>query len=111
MHHICLEVDDIEAALSRLRAHGVQLINQTPTIGTGGKKIAFIHPKSTHGVLVELYELNPEEPEIRLMRARQLADRVLTRGQVAAAAALGFLRALRDGERNGEKIVIEEKTK
>ena len=57
IHHICLEVDDIEASLEKLKGDGVQLINESPLIGTGGKKIAFIHPKSTHGVLVELYEL------------------------------------------------------
>jgi len=56
MHHICLEVDDIQETLSQLKAKGVQLINEEPTIGAGGKKIAFIHPKSTGGVLVELYE-------------------------------------------------------
>lgn len=54
MHHICFEVHDIEATLARLREKGVRLINEEPTIGAGGKKIAFIHPKSTGGVLVEL---------------------------------------------------------
>jgi methylmalonyl-CoA/ethylmalonyl-CoA epimerase len=57
MHHICLEVDDIEAMLARLKAKGVQLIQESPSIGLGGRKYAFIHPKSSHGVLVELYEL------------------------------------------------------
>ncbi|MBN1147460.1 MAG: methylmalonyl-CoA epimerase [Anaerolineales bacterium] len=57
MHHICLEVDDIEAMLAQLREKGVQLINQTPQVGPGGKRYAFIHPKSANGVLVELYEL------------------------------------------------------
>jgi methylmalonyl-CoA/ethylmalonyl-CoA epimerase len=56
LHHICLEVENIEAALARLKEKGIQLINEEPTIGAGGKKIAFIHPKSTGGVLVELYE-------------------------------------------------------
>jgi len=56
MHHICFEVDDIEETLARLKAGGVQLINAEPTIGAGGKKIAFIHPASTGGVLVELSE-------------------------------------------------------
>ncbi len=56
MHHICFEVDDIQETLAQLKAKGVQLINKEPTIGAGGKKIAFIHPKSTGGVLVELYE-------------------------------------------------------
>lgn len=56
MHHICFEVDDIQETLAQLKAKGVQLINKEPTIGADGKKIAFIHPKSTGGVLVELYE-------------------------------------------------------
>jgi methylmalonyl-CoA/ethylmalonyl-CoA epimerase len=57
IHHICFEVDDIQATLARLKSRDVRLINETPLIGAGGKKIAFIHPESTHGVLVELYEL------------------------------------------------------
>jgi len=97
MHHICLEVDDIELQIARLKEHGVQLINETPTLGTGGKKIAFIHPKSTQGVLVELYELTPSEFEIRLRRARTLADRVMMQGQMAASATMAFLRSLRPG--------------
>jgi len=102
VHHICFEVDDIEACLENLRQRGVTLINETPTIGTGGKKIAFVHPKSTHGVLVELYEVTPSELEIRVQRARQLADRVMARGQVAMSAAMGFLRGLRNGDRDEE---------
>ena len=57
MHHVCLEVDDIEGMLKRLKEQGVQLINETPVTGSGGKKYAFIHPKSANGVMVELYEL------------------------------------------------------
>jgi methylmalonyl-CoA/ethylmalonyl-CoA epimerase len=57
MHHVCVEVDDIEAILARLKEKGVQLINETPASGSGGKKYAFIHPKSAFGVLVELYQL------------------------------------------------------
>jgi methylmalonyl-CoA/ethylmalonyl-CoA epimerase len=56
MHHICFEVDDIEETLAQMKARGVKLINETPTIGAGGKKIAFVHPSSTNGVLVELYQ-------------------------------------------------------
>lgn len=56
MHHICFEVDDIEATLARLKEQGVQLIDEEPVIGAGGKRVAFIHPKSAGGVLVELYE-------------------------------------------------------
>jgi methylmalonyl-CoA/ethylmalonyl-CoA epimerase len=57
MHHVCLEVDDIEGMLKRLKEQGVQLINETSVTGSGGKKYAFIHPKSANGVMVELYEL------------------------------------------------------
>jgi methylmalonyl-CoA/ethylmalonyl-CoA epimerase len=55
-HHICLEVENMEAMLAQLKEKGIQLINEEPTIGAGGKKITFIHPKSTGGVLVELSE-------------------------------------------------------
>jgi len=57
MHHLCLEVDDIDAMLALLREKGVRLINETPRLGGDGRKYAFIHPGSTSGVLVELYEL------------------------------------------------------
>jgi methylmalonyl-CoA/ethylmalonyl-CoA epimerase len=60
MHHICFEVDDIQATLDQLKAANVPLINEEPTMGSGGKKLAFIHPKGTGGVLVELYELASE---------------------------------------------------
>jgi methylmalonyl-CoA/ethylmalonyl-CoA epimerase len=54
LHHICFEVDDIEATLAELKAKGIRLINKEPVIGAGGKKVAFVHPKSASGVLVEL---------------------------------------------------------
>ena len=57
MHHICFEVDDILDLLNQLKEKGVRLINESPQIDSDGKKFAFIHPESTHGVLVELYEL------------------------------------------------------
>jgi methylmalonyl-CoA/ethylmalonyl-CoA epimerase len=56
MHHLCLEVDEIEGMLEHLKSKGVRLINESP-LEMEGRKIAFIHPKSTGGVLVELYEL------------------------------------------------------
>ena len=56
MHHICLEVDDIMGMLAHLRANGVRLINEEPRTSADGRKYAFIHPESTSGVLVELYE-------------------------------------------------------
>jgi methylmalonyl-CoA/ethylmalonyl-CoA epimerase len=57
MHHICLEVDDIHAMLAQLDARGVRLINPEPRESADGKLYAFIHPESTAGVLVELYQL------------------------------------------------------
>jgi methylmalonyl-CoA/ethylmalonyl-CoA epimerase len=57
MHHICLEVDDIAGMLAQLKEGGIQLINETPLRGSGGKRYAFVHPKSANGVMVELYEL------------------------------------------------------
>lgn len=57
LHHICLEVDEIEGMMSQLRSKGVRLINEEPRIAADGKKYAFIHPESTSGVLVELYQI------------------------------------------------------
>jgi len=54
LHHITLRVDDIVAALARLRSRGVRLIDDTPRPGAHGSLVAFIHPSSAHGVLVEL---------------------------------------------------------
>jgi len=54
IQHIALRVDDIEAILAELRKKGIRLIDETPRYGAGGAKIAFIHPKSTNGVLLEL---------------------------------------------------------
>jgi methylmalonyl-CoA/ethylmalonyl-CoA epimerase len=54
IHHICFSVDDLDAMLERCRAAGIQLIDEKPRIGAEGKRIAFLHPKSTGGVLVEL---------------------------------------------------------
>jgi len=57
MHHVCLEVDDIEGMLAQLTAKGVRLINEQPRTAADGKRYAFIHPESASGVLVELYQL------------------------------------------------------
>ena len=54
LHHITLRVDDIRVALERLKARGVRLIDETPRPGAHGSLVAFIHPSSAHGVLVEL---------------------------------------------------------
>jgi methylmalonyl-CoA/ethylmalonyl-CoA epimerase len=58
IQHVAFRVENIEAALSELKAKGVRLIDETPRIGAGGAKIAFLHPKDTQGVLVELCERN-----------------------------------------------------
>lgn len=57
MHHICLEVDDIDGMLAQLKEKGIQLINEEAKVGSDGRRYAFVHPKSTSGVMVELYEL------------------------------------------------------
>jgi len=57
MHHLCLETDDIEGMMAQLSDKGIQLINESPRTGADGKRYAFIHPKSTGGVLVELYQV------------------------------------------------------
>ncbi len=57
MHHVCIEVDDIGAAMDRLREHEIELINDVPrTREDDGIRYCFIHPRSTGGVLVELYD-------------------------------------------------------
>jgi methylmalonyl-CoA/ethylmalonyl-CoA epimerase len=56
-HHLCIEVDDIVATMERLRANGIELINDAPKTNAEGTRYAFIHPKSAFGVMVELYEL------------------------------------------------------
>ncbi len=54
LHHVCLEVPDIEKAMAALRARGVPLMDEKPRPGAGGSKVAFVHPKGSRGVLVEL---------------------------------------------------------
>lgn len=56
LHHLAFQVDDVAEALSRLKEKGVRLVDETPKRGGRGNKIAFVHPKSTGGVLVELCE-------------------------------------------------------
>lgn len=62
LHHICLEVEDISAMLNRLQNAGIQLIDNTPRLAQDGTKYAFVHPKATGGVLVELYETAANMP-------------------------------------------------
>ena len=57
IHHICVEVDDIESALQAARTAGMRLVDQTPRLGAVGR-IAFLHPESVHGVRIELVQKN-----------------------------------------------------
>lgn len=56
IHHVCFAVDDLDGTLDRCRAAGVRLIDETPRVGAEGKRIAFLHPSATGGVLIELTE-------------------------------------------------------
>jgi len=56
IHHICFAVDDLDSTLARCKTAGVRLIDDTPRLGAEGKRIAFLHPSATAGVLVELSE-------------------------------------------------------
>ena len=107
MHHICFEVDNIEATLAQLKAKGIRLINPTPTIGTGGKKIAFIHPGSTSGVLVELYQLTPEEPRRRSELVNEWRRRFQVQGAMTSAGLRTFLRTWRQPKRKDGSITPE----
>ncbi len=61
LHHVAYRVDDIEAALAKLKQQEVRLIDESPRIGAGGARIAFLHPKETGGVLTELVERSDED--------------------------------------------------
>ncbi len=54
IHHVCFSVDDLDAVLERCRAAGVRVIDETPRIGAEGRRVAFLHPGSTGGILIEL---------------------------------------------------------
>lgn len=61
IHHIAIEVDDINEVLERLKSNGVKLIDQVPRVGAEGCLIAFVHPSSTNGVLLELVQKESKE--------------------------------------------------
>ena len=62
IHHICFQVDDIQQALQNLETMGIELIDRKPRLIRHGRKVAFLNPQSTHGILIELVELpNREE--------------------------------------------------
>jgi len=56
IHHVCYRVPDLDAALARCRAAGYRLVDEVPRTGAGGHRIAFVHPKATEGILLELTE-------------------------------------------------------
>jgi methylmalonyl-CoA/ethylmalonyl-CoA epimerase len=56
IHHICYRVPDLDAALAACRSAGYRLVDEVPRIGAGGRRIAFVHPKATGGILLELTE-------------------------------------------------------
>jgi len=102
MHHLCLEVDDIDEAVARLREKGVALIDETPYIGTGGRRIVFIHPRSAHGLLIELYEVLPGDRRWRMESLDELRRSLVARSRVAAAGTRGFIGGLRKRRGEGE---------
>lgn len=57
LHHVCLAVDDIEVAVERLQAAGARLLGEEPRVNVHGTRYIFVHPRSAHGVLLELYEV------------------------------------------------------
>lgn len=63
LHHLCLEVDNINAALAHYKSKGFRLIDEAPRIGAEGHLIAFLHPQSTNGVLIELEESGEKVPD------------------------------------------------
>jgi methylmalonyl-CoA epimerase len=94
MHHICFEVENLDDALAKLRAKGVQLIDEVPYEGTGGKRIAFVHPSAAHGVLMELYESSAHEPRRMVRDLDSLRRRMVIESRAAAAGTRGFIRSL-----------------
>jgi methylmalonyl-CoA/ethylmalonyl-CoA epimerase len=90
-HHLCLEVDDIEGTMAALKAAGAELIYEEPRIGEGGRKYTFVHPKSTNGVMIELYESQPSAVAPAL---GALGRRIQIEGKAISAGVATFLNAL-----------------
>lgn len=65
LHHIAVQVDDLDAAVERVKRTGGRLVDETARIGAGGYRYVFVHPKSTGGVLLELVQRVPKVPEWR----------------------------------------------
>lgn len=68
IHHIAFRVDNLDAELARLKGLGVRLIDNEPRLGAEGKRIAFLHPKETGGVLIELCEVPHHDPKPSFLR-------------------------------------------
>ncbi len=73
LYHLCLEVDDIEAALVELKSRGVVLRDEKPRIGHGGTRIAFLDPRSTGGLVIELVEIPPDSHHAKSEAAKKQA--------------------------------------
>lgn len=71
LFHLCLEVDDIEAALAELKSRGVKLRDETPRTGHGGTRIAFLDPSSTGGLVFELVEIPPNSEHAKHEAAKK----------------------------------------
>lgn len=105
IHHLCLEVDDIRQTLDEMRAAGVELINEEPIEQESGKKLAFVHPRSTGGVLIELYEL-PPVPQVALhRRIGRLGQRLLLEARALSGGVTAFWNELIDPE-DGEPLIL-----
>ncbi|KAB7708833.1 methylmalonyl-CoA epimerase [Bacillus aerolatus] len=63
IHHIAFKVQNIEERIQEIKKNGIRMINETPKLGAGGAEVAFMHPKSTHGVLFELCDKSKTEGE------------------------------------------------
>ncbi len=103
MHHICIEVDDIESALARLKAHGAQLMDEKPRQNVHGQLLAFVHPKSAHGVLIELYQRSPEEAGLLRLDLQALRRTWDIETEAAREGAKEFLRTLQNGGAHSSK--------
>lgn len=90
MHHLCLEVDDIDAALDTLKRSGADLIDDKPAAGSGGTRVAFLHPRSTYGVLIELVE-KPNQPA---QKTQEVVKGVALWGRAFTAGWTAFWRTL-----------------
>ena len=92
LHHITLRVDDISAALAQLKARGARLVDEQPRPGAEGSQVAFIHPSSAHGVLVELKQARAASPESRAPRAEQRVVRYALGDLELISVCDGFFR-------------------